>query len=128
MHAPTPAVKQQVGFEPGQSEFAWHAQRLLPLHRPLLHWGLDVQAWLYTSKQAVPATLHTVVLGEAQPVVVPAVHVVAHAVAPAQPSPPPQAVAVAGVQVPAPSQVPEFASVNIPLLHVAAPQPVVDVG
>ena len=116
-----PAVKQQC-IPPEQSLSAAHPQTVLPpMQMSLLHSGLDVQDWPYTSRQAVPALSHTVVVGEAQAPVIPGMHVVAHA-EPEQSRPLAQGKGVAGVQLPAPLQVPVSASVYIELLHVALPQ------
>jgi hypothetical protein len=96
-------------------------QRLgVPEQLPFRHWAPEVHGSPVLSRQAVPAALQVVVTMSAQPVVVPAVHVVAQAVALAQMRPPPQAAAVGMVQAPVPSQL--LAGVNrlVIVLHDAA--------
>jgi hypothetical protein len=94
---------------------------------PVRHCASPVQAWPLLSRHAVPPKLQVVFTGSAQLLVVPAVHVVAHAVALAQMRAPPQAAAVGAVHPPALSQLLAGVSMLVAALHEAPAHAVADV-
>ncbi len=95
------------------------------MHTPLRHWVPRVHGWPWLSRHAVPPALQVVFTVSAQPVVVPAVQVVAQAVVVLQSSPfaPPDAVGVEHVAVLSH----KVAGVNMLLAHEAAAHAVDDV-